>query len=44
MALDDNEKVSGCPKQAVDDVQDSCGPCGSTACEAEEDAGCDTCG
>ncbi|MFZ5646760.1 MAG: hypothetical protein ACOY30_03970 [Bacillota bacterium] len=44
MATDDKQKViDSCPKQEVD-VQDSCVPCGATACETEEDAGCDTCG
>ncbi|MFZ5644383.1 MAG: hypothetical protein ACOY46_12405 [Bacillota bacterium] len=28
-----------CPRQEVD-VQEGCGPCGATACEAEEEAGC----
>lgn len=44
MISDDKQKATdSCPKQEVD-VQEGCGPCGSTACDTEEDAGCDTCG
>lgn len=45
MTARDNRKqktTDQCPNQEVD-VQDSCAPCGATACEAEEDDGCTSC-
>jgi|GEM_PF-4477268 len=41
-ARDKKQTLDSCPNQEVD-AQESCGPCASTACDAEEDAGCDAC-
>lgn len=44
MAAKNNRQklTDDCPKQEAD-IQDSCGPCGATDCDTEDDAGCATC-
>lgn len=40
--MTDNRKSDSCPKQEVE-IEEGCGPCGATSCDADEDVGCDTC-
>jgi len=39
---DKKRMTDSCPKEEVE-AQDECSPCGAGSCDADEEAGCDTC-